>query len=450
MAGSAALLLTAFLTAGQLSCSEAAPQETTIDFDRQISKLCDPEQFRVYNSKTGAVDFKSSITKFTQILYLDILKKNESSNFVFSPLSIHSALSLLFLGSTDNSLTQRELLRALGNINNPCVLNLIYRDVIESYKNQDSFLYGNRIWLQEGLEIGKEYEEDVVENFNADIRSANFADPKARDVINNWVRDLTNGKLKELVESFSPDTKAFLANALYFKEKWKFPFTDKDALKRDLKRDFMIGRSKVKVPMMQLTSEEIIYGEITHNGAQAEVVSIPYQNEDFEMQIIVPKKNNHLEWMEQNLKLQEDKDLPSGEYFNIFSEAKDSTDLEIIDVRITMPPFQTESKFDASSVLETLGVERVFTERAELGRLSPNAANIALSRVLHRAAVEVTVNGTEGAAATGVELALFSADFGINKNVVVDRPFIFVIQDKVNDIPVLVGRVGDPTLSSDL
>ena len=31
------------------------------------------------------------------------------------------------------------------------------------------------------------------------------------------------------------------------------------------------------------------------------------------------------------------------------------------------------------------------------------------------------------------------------KVVVVDRPFIFVVQDKINNIPVLVGKVTNPS-----
>ena len=60
-------------------------------------------------------------------------------------------------------------------------------------------------------------------------------------------------------------------------------------------------------------------------------------------------------------------------------------------------------------------------------------------------AFKVTKEGTEGAAATGIEIALFSASFGDEKEVYVERPFIFVVTDKKNKIPVLVGKINDPT-----
>jgi serpin B len=85
----------------------------------------------------------------------------------------------------------------------------------------------------------------------------------------------------------------------------------------------------------------------------------------------------------------------------------------------------------------------VFSRSAELTDISDGP--IAVSRIKHTSVVEVSKKGTEGAAATGIEIALFSATFGEQKNVVVDRPFIFVVQDRHNKIPVLVGKVNDPS-----
>ena len=56
---------------------------------------------------------------------------------------------------------------------------------------------------------------------------------------------------------------------------------------------------------------------------------------------------------------------------------------------------------------------------------------------------QVTNEGREGAPATGGEI--FSAAFGEQKDVVVDRPLIFIVQDKKNHIPILVGKITDPT-----
>ena len=68
----------------------------------------------------------------------------------------------------------------------------------------------------------------------------------------------------------------------------------------------------------------------------------------------------------------------------------------------------------------------------------------AVGNIVHKAVVDVAKNGTTGAAATGVQLVLLSADSGQNIIVNVDRPFLFIVQDVKNQIPILVGRVMDP------
>jgi len=416
--------------------------------DENIAKICHEDQVGKFTEERRALDFPSAMAKFTQSIYLSLLESSESPNFIFSPLSIHSAMSMLFLGSTPDSKTHDELQVALGNLNNPCIVSLLYREVIQSYKEQDSFVYGNRIWLKEDINVTEDYKKDVEENFDASIEKVNFREPVSVAMVNNWVSNITNDKITQLVEEFSPETKFFLANALYFNEKWKYPFTEETPLGEEIFADFKVGKDTKNVKMMELTSTELVYGEISTNGNEMEVVTVPYKNDDFEMQIILPREKTTLQRIEFELTRQEEKDLiHAGDesYFNLFIEAKNSTDIEIEDVRIRMPPFKVESKFDASDALASLGAVEMFKDTAEFGRLSENAGPIGVSRILHRAAVEVTKEGTEGAAATGVELVLFSAGFGENKNVIVDRPFVFVIQDKRNNIPVLVGRVADPT-----
>ena len=59
--------------------------------------------------------------------------------------------------------------------------------------------------------------------------------------------------------------------------------------------------------------------------------------------------------------------------------------------------------------------------------------------------MEISKEGTEGAVATGIELVLLCGSFRVQKNIVLDRPFIFIVQDRVNNIPVLVGRVKNPS-----
>merc|ERR1712130_55718 len=75
-----------------------------------------------------------------------------------------------------------------------------------------------------------------------------------------------------------------------------------------------------------------------------------------------------------------------------------------------------------------------------------STGELSVSKISHTALLEVSKEGTEGVAATGAEIVLLSSAFNDRLDVVVDRPFIFVVEDKQNKIPVLVGRVMDPTV----
>merc|ERR1711936_1199920 len=408
----------------------------------QVLGLCSTLTDRIpdnYYSKS----LESAVGDFTQSMYVHMVDTSSvEENFVFSPLSLHSALTLLFLGTKDNSTTQEQLGAAMGIVNSRDLLTSSYKKIIDSYKDQSSFLYGNHIWVGKEFTLNPNYKELVTGQFGSEVSNIDFKQFAAVEKINRWVKKKTNNKIEKLVESFSADTKLFLANALYFKENWLEPFEDTDGKGNIFEDLFDTGNgNKVKVPMLRQLSDKLIYGEIKTDDIYLEIVTIPYENEDFEMQIIVPKTTKEFHIMESLMQLKEEQDDKKS--FNLFKALKNETYDFIEDVDLKIPKFKVESKFDASEALKKLGAREVFTSGAELDNISTDGP-LGVSKVVHKAVVEVTKEGTEGAAATGVELVFFSASFGVQKRIVLDRPFIFIVQDKKNNIPILVGRVKNP------
>lgn len=66
-----------------------------------------------------------------------------------------------------------------------------------------------------------------------------------------------------------------------------------------------------------------------------------------------------------------------------------------------------------------------------------------IAAVLHEVFIAVDEKGTEAAAATAVVVGETSAMIP-DTEVVVDRPFLFVIHDIEHGTPLFVGRVADP------
>jgi serine protease inhibitor len=384
----------------------------------------------------------TAVAHFTQSIYVHLAKTSDEENFVFSPLSLHSALSLLYLATKDNSTTQDQLGAAMGIINSHNLLKTAYQEMIQKYRNQRSFLYGNKIWIGRDFDVDQEYKDVVESNFDSEISNIDFGRREAVDEVNNWIRKTTNNKIKNLVDSFSADTQMFLANALYFKESWLIPFKELDFNGDLIERDFKTDSGKCKVPMVWQESDQFGYGEIKTLSGVLEVVTIPYGNENFEMQIIIPEDNKHFSIVENMMELEKERDKV-GDNFNLFKKPKNESENTYDEIQLVFPKFIVKSKFNAAEAMKTLGATEMFTSGAELDKITAGGP-IGVGNILHEAVVEVTKDGTEGSAATGVEITLYSA--GFQKHILVDRPFIFIIQDKVNNIPILVGRIKNPTI----
>ena len=131
-------------------------------------------------------------------------------------------------------------------------------------------------------------------------------------------------------------------------------------------------------------------------------------------------------------------------YYNISSLKKDGILEElkedVSEVYLRIPTFQIRSELNVVDYLKKLGVQKVFESGAELAELG--IGQLAVSKFSHSALLEVS----KGAEATGAEIVLLSSALNERLDIVVDRPFIFIVQDKKNRVPVLVGRVMDPTI----
>ena len=71
------------------------------------------------------------------------------------------------------------------------------------------------------------------------------------------------------------------------------------------------------------------------------------------------------------------------------------------------------------------------------------ARDLYISDVVHKAFVSVDEAGTEAAAATGVVMGVTSAPMEV-KQMMVDHPFIFFIQDNPTGTILFLGRVENP------
>merc|ERR1711997_446336 len=415
-------------------------------------------------TKEEAEAFSGAMAKFTQAFYghMAALEENQGKNFVFSPLSLHSAMTLLYLGATEGTEMYRTLKEGLYEGVSEDTIKKMYGDLLQFYQTQETFRYGNHIWIKDGVSLNPSYSQ-VIKDYTETAENVDFTDIKTVDLVNGWISEKTNGLIPQLIDEFSPDTVMFLANALYFSEKWSLGFLD-DILGESLESvpfdiqdpDNRHHSLRIQVPMMWQKSESLYgYGVLDMKDAgKIKVVTIPYQNSDFEMQLLIPEGDriNALNIIENELRtinaehgFQKKPNVSNphaDKTLNLFASPLKHAQYpnNVESIAIQMPVFKIDTTTIANDIFTEMGIS--FTG-ANLERMSKDG-QFAVSDIVHQAVVDVAQNGTTGAAATGVQLVLLSADSGQNIIVNVDRPFLFIVQDVKNQIPILVGRVMDP------
>merc|ERR1719189_198178 len=169
---------------------------------------------------------------------------------------------------------------------------------------------------------------------------------------------------------------------------------------------------------------DLFYANMASQGFPAEVLELPYENQNFRMLLILPNKNTDIE----QLNLQ-DLDL-----INIDRRLGNRK----VQVQLTLPKFKIEFEAKMSQILNKLGVTDMFNEKANFRDIADEALRV--SEVAHKAVIEVNEEGSEAAGAGALQLVTKS----LPVTIIFDRPFYFIIQDSRHKLNLFMGKIVDP------
>ena len=281
----------------------------------------------------------------------------------------------------------------------------------------------NAVWGQHGYQFLPDFLDVLAANYGAGMMAVDFvgAPDESRVRINDWVSEETSGRVKELLPPGIIDgsTRLVLTNAIYFNASWLWPFSPRQTEVRPFHLD---GGDMVMVPMMTETNG---YGYARGDGYQT--VDLPYSWGELSMTILLPDAGA-LGAFEDSLDL------------DLLYEITDSIETDA--VTLTMPLFEFESELSLGGTLAEMGMPDAFASGADFSGMT-GSRGLWISEVVHKAFVSVDEEGTEAAAATGVNMLL--GGFGEDTiAVTVDRPFIFLIRDTGTGTVLFLGRVSNP------
>lgn len=356
----------------------------------------EPDQKPAEGSQTG---FALSFFKNA------VASVSSTENVVVSPYSTGVALSMLEAGAEGQ--TKVELDNAL---------NGSYFKAEDLGDGKDVTVQSSSsVWISDDFSVRNRYVSLLEKDFDAFVTTQNFADPATAQAINNWCSEHTSGKIDQIIDRIGPDMVMVLVNALYFNAPWAAAF-DETAVNEAV----FHGRSGDTSVRMMARRATFNYAE--YQGAK--MIEIPYAGGSYAMYVILPPAGMSPESI-----------LP---YISESLYRSAMSMLQPKEVALNLPQFRMETSLVLNKTLERMGVTTAFSSAADFKGISVMGP-LKLDVIKQKCYIDVNTKGTEAAAVTGAQIRMTSVRPVVSMNV--DRPFLFVIADVENKMPLFAGKI---------
>ena len=348
------------------------------------------------------------------------------SNLFLAPLSASMALGMTLNGAAGATFDEMRSTLGFGFMSMDQI-NEGYRDLIDLLLGLDSSVemgIGNSIWYRTGFPVRTDFVQRTQSFFDAEVRALDFADPGAANIINDWVKVETRGKIEEIVEApISPATVMFLINAIYFKGSWTHRFPKNKTEEATFTSE---TGATAPVPLMEL-EDTLLYSETQAYQA----VDLPYGGKAFSMTLLLPRSNVPM------------RELVASLNPAVWGQIVGS--LRPKEGTVHLPRFRMEWERELNDDLKAMGMNVPFIGgQADFSGLSDEAIQqgLYITKVKQKTFVDVNEEGTEAAGVTSVEIGRTSIPDHFFFRA--DRPFIFVIRERFSETIIFAGVLVEP------
>lgn len=368
-----------------------------------------------------ALKFSIAATDFS----LDLFRKTASGagNEMISPVSVMYALAMASNGAKGKTLSQIEYVMGMTKDAMNQYLGAYMNSLPcgETY----SLSVANSFWMRDRYSVGvvPSYLTDLRSYYNADVLSAPFDENTVKDM-NDWISEKTNGMIDNAVNDVSY-FEAMLINALTFEAEWEQIFFIENVKEKTFTTaDNNIVTAEVMVQKMYPSNKNYFENENSKGFIKY------YSDQKYAFVAMLP---------DEGITLDKFIDTLDGETVNSLI-----TNAEECHVNISLPKFESRYKKSLKSELSSLGIKDAFNITADFSGINPTSP-VFLSDVVHKTYIKVHEKGTEAAAVSLATMNGSSRPPEEIKEVHLNRPFVYMIIDCENSVPLFLGTVTDPT-----
>ncbi|XP_009934773.2 ovalbumin [Opisthocomus hoazin] len=378
-------------------------------------------------------------TEFCFDVFKELKFQHVDENIFYSPLTIISALSMVYLGARENTRAQIDKVVHFDKIagfeetvESQCGTSVSVHTSLKDMfaqitKPSDNYSlsFASRLYAEETYPILPEYLQCVKELYKGGLETISFqtAADQARDLINSWVESQTNGMIKNILQpsSVGPQTEMILVNAIYFKGMWQKAFKDEDTQEVPFR---MTEQQSKPVQMMYQTGS---FKVAVVASEKMKILALPYASGQLSLLVMLPDDVSGL------------KQLESAITSEKLIEWTSPSMMEERKIKVYLPRLKIEEKYNLTSVLMALGITDLFSPSANLSGIS-SAESLKMSQAVHEAFVEIYEAGSEvvGSTGAGMEDSSDSEEFRV------DHPFLFFIKHNPTNSILFFGRCFSP------
>lgn len=416
------LLLAGILTGCGKNIDDAAKIPIGSNGQQIVNLMYDIQAKKPKSGSTVSPEVTVAATDFGLRLLSGSME--EGKNTLVSPLSVLMALGMTANGADNETLEQMEEVFGMthSELNQYLYAYAAKLPQGEKYK----LTIADSIWIKDsaGLQINQDFLQVNADWYDAQIYQAPFIDATKKE-INSWVNRNTDGMIPEILDRIDPENIMYLINALAFDAEWA------QIYKTDQIHDSIFTTAdgtEQKAKMMY--SGESLYLEDEDASGFVKY----YAGNTYAFAALLPKEGLNLADYVSTL---------TGERLNELLSNPQQTS-----VNAAIPKFQCEYSVELVDILKAMGMTDAFdpdsadfslmlaTESSDTAIVEP----IYIDRVLHKTYIDLDEKGTRAGAATAVAMSGGAAPED-KKVVYLDRPFVYMLIDCEENLPVFIGTL---------
>ena len=340
-------------------------------------------------------------------------------NVFVSPMGVVMLNLMLANGAEGETYNQIVGTMGMGRLTKD-EINAYYKMMYKALSRADkkvSFSLANSLWMKQDFSFNGSYKNVLKNVYSADSYTVDFSKSTTLDPINRWSDSKTSGMVPKILDYVNSGTILMLANAIYFKGDWTYPFKKEATVSGSF--SCLDGSKQNVMYMCQVNKDLTGYAD-----DEVCVVRMPYGNGAFYMEAILPTTDDFVSFVKS---LSKDKLIKWGD------NTTEAIDLQFPKMDID---YDTGDGLLTGALMD-LGMKLPFSNAADFSGISKSPVSVDVIR--QKAKITVDETGTV-AAANGLT-ALRGSTFHepVITQMHFNRPFVYMIRESSTGAILFMG-----------